>query len=238
MTFNYDDRTKTLFETDRTRKSIIWEIYKMFEENKATNSREFEETDHPRDKTGKFTKKNRGGIVELKTDTIGEYTGSREDYIKKVQDWYKNNLQGKSEISPILGKVYFYGSGFSETKHRSRSTPENLKYFPVIPEIIKKSKDVTQEDLKHPKKGVKCAYRIIGEAVAEDGKVKEIEIVILEDKGGNRFYTFDATKIISSSAHPCKKGGERGYIENIAYDYYDVNLIIRDTDKDVIELYI
>ena len=236
MVFNYDDRIKILFETDRTRKGIIWEIYQMFEENKATNSREFKEADHPRDEEGKFTKKNRGGIVELKTNTIGEYTGSREDYIKKVQDWYKNNLQGKSEISPILGKVSFYGSGFSETKHRSRSTPENLKYFPAIPEIIKKSKDVIQEDLKHYKPNVKCAYRIIGEAVAEDEKVKEI--VILEDTNNKRFYTFDATKIISSSAHPCKKGGERGYIENIAYDYYDVNLIVRDTDKEVIEPYI
>ena len=191
-----------LARSDGTPAGILQEFHKAFVEFKQLSNQDFKEAEHPRDEAGKFTDKGaktsttgtttssseekiKDGINKFKSD-VGVYGGNKKVYFKKFSKWFKKNISGETKPNPKLGTIYFYARGLEETLYHNWHTPDNLQYFPAIFKIIEQSENITQEPLKHPKQGIKCAYRIIKEFTD-----KQVEIVILEDsEGKKKFYTF------------------------------------------------
>lgn len=131
--------------------------------------------------------------VKISGKEFGEYTGDRKAYSKAFAKYYKDNIAGTSVFSPVLGEVKFFNSAIDETAHWNKLTPENLKYIVAVPEIIATSSNVTEEQVRHPKKNVVAAWRVNGQ-VDVDGDIRNVSVVVLEDSQHNRYYTFDARK--------------------------------------------
>lgn len=156
--------------------------------------------------------------VKISGKEFGEYTGDRKTYGKAFAKYYKDNIAGKSVISPVLGEVKFFNSAIDETKHWNKLTPENLKYIAAVPEIIATSRDVTEEAPKHTRKDdIVTFYRVRGN-VDINGNVKNIAVVIAEDRYGNKYYSLDA-KEKSSLTDTAVNGQALGELRSIsAYD--------------------
>ena len=155
--------------------------------------------------------------VKITGKEVGEYTGDRKAYFKAFAKYYKKHLAGKTVTSPVLGKVKFFASSINETEHHNQYTPENLKYIVAVPQIIKTSRDVTREDIKHYKKDVIAAWRIRGD-VDINGDIRNVSVVVLEDKQHNRYYTLDARKKITSADTAVNGRAEEVKSDNIAYE--------------------
>lgn len=164
--------------------------------------------------------------VKISGKEFGEYTGDRKAYGKAFAKYYKDNIAGTSVVSPVLGEVKFFNSAIDETIAKNISTPENLKYIAAVPQIIATSNDVTEEQVKHPKKDVIAAWRVNGQADI-DGDVRNVSVVVLEDSQHNRYYTFDARKE-KPQADTAVQGGLRGAKAETTY-----NNNITQTDGDV-----
>ncbi len=156
--------------------------------------------------------------VKISGKEFGEYTGDRKTYGKAFAKYYKDNIAGKSVISPVLGEVKFFNSAIDETEHWNKLTPENLKYIAAVPEIIATSRDVTEEAPKHTRKDdIVTFYRVRGN-VDINGNVKNIAVVIAEDRYGNKYYSLDA-KEKSSLTDTAVNGQALGELRSIsAYD--------------------
>ena len=178
---------------------------------------DFKEAERPRDKDGKFTDKGAGtsktktksktfkevkiisspdnsGLYHVTTKTVGKYKGDRKQYFKKVKSWYNENLKNKTIINEILGEITFSAKGIKETLYRNRKVPKNLKYFSAVVGILKHSKDITTEEIKHYKPGAIEVFRIKGKSVTEKTKdgIRKIEIIVIKYSNKIEFYTFDA----------------------------------------------
>jgi len=170
----------------------------------------------PRDDKGKFTDKpgisesktksktlkdvkiisspDNSGLYHITTKTVGKYKGNRKQYFRKVKNWYNENLKNKTITNEILGEITFSAKGIKETLYRNRKVPKNLKYFPAVLGILKHSKDITPEKIKHYKPGAIGAFKIKGKSVTEKTKdgIRKIKIIVIKYSNKIEFYTFDA----------------------------------------------
>lgn len=138
-------------------------------------------------------------IIKIKGKRIGRYKGDDKAFREAFRKYYKKHLTKKWEVNPVLGRVYFFNSSIDETESKNLPTIENLKYIVAIRKLLRTSKAVTDEPLKHHKKDILKAWRIKGTVMYNWEKPRLIEIVVLEDKQHKRYYTFDARKTKSKS---------------------------------------
>ena len=156
-------------------------------------------------------------IVKISGKEFGEYTGDKKAYEKAFIDYYKKNIGGTSVVSPVLGEVKFFNSAIDETQHWNRATPENLKYIAAVPEIIRTSSNVVEEQVKHPKKNIIAAWRVTSNVNA-DGDVRNVSVIILEDSQHNRYYTFDARQKIAPANTAVNGQVEGAQTDNSVYN--------------------
>ncbi len=131
-------------------------------------------------------------VVKITGKEIGE-CNDYLSYTMACKKYYKEKLAGKSIKNPLLGEIHFFMSAVDETIHQNKYTIENLKYIAAVAKIIKTSKAIKKEAIRHKKQNIISAWRIKGK-VSIKGKVRIIEIVILEDTFHRKYYTFDARK--------------------------------------------
>lgn len=137
-----------------------------------------------------FMKKNK------KNDVINISQKEWRDYhFEAFNLYFKNNLQGKSVINPVLGEIFFFKStGAKETIFRNRNDLFLLPYIIAIPSLLKISSDVIEEEIVHDKtaKGVTRLWRVKGKIKVEGKIIRAVEVIVLEDKEHIKYYTFDA----------------------------------------------
>lgn len=149
---------------------------------------------------GRFCGKSSSGKNEEKTNSpqsinitgeeLGPYTDIKDLRAKAVQ-WYKENLQGKYANNPVLGKVLFSRKGLEEFKAFS-ANPDKLKMVVALKRILDTSKDVKTEGLhKVRKDGAIRFHRVAAKVKIGNGEPKAINIIVWEDREGNKFYDLE-----------------------------------------------
>lgn len=221
--------------------------YLCLEISKVQNA-EFKESDHPRDKGGKFTA-GTGGVKEnivreeektsRKDDDKSQFVEISGDEIEDAGgfvEYYNKYLKGKKVTNPILGEIIFYGRHAKETINKNKKTPENLRFIAGIYKMLETSKDVVPEDLYKPRKDdIKKFYKVSGYIAIKGEEPRRVSVKIAEDINGKKYYTLDArtdeqkkslSTVTSLEAGLSKgnKANNLAYVYNVTQKYGDVNI--------------
>lgn len=144
-----------------------------------------DENDSHDPKNGQFTFKG----VSITGKELGEYKDIKE-LRQKAVDYYKANLQGKTETHPKLGEVIFSGKGLR--KFISSSADENkLKMVCAIRGIIKNGKYEGEEKPQHPRTDDIVKFHRISHLVHMGDTTYKVSVLIGEDSAGRKFYNLN-----------------------------------------------
>ncbi len=189
----------------------------------TSNDAEFERK-HPRDKDGRFGAGSEHKIT-IDRNLIGDCGADKKAYIKKAQQWYKNNLQGTSVNNPVIGTVNFYGRAFTETKDKNIKNINNLKYLPAVRGLIKHSRNVKAEIPKHARKDDVFKFHKITGTVIVDNHAKQMYVLVAEDNKGNKYYSYEIeeglTNISGNESHKTFSSNSITYPELIVNIFFE-----------------
>ncbi len=187
-------------EVDMRENGEDTEIDKILKD--GVEDEDFKESDHPRDKSGKFTSgsnstqspkeegsEKKSKPIEITGKEIGNYKDIKELQSKAIE-YYKTHLQGKTVENKDLGEVFFSRVGMNKFIS-SGADPNKLKMVVVLPDIIKYGKYEGAEKPKHDKNGTILKYHRVSNTVKMDGKNYKVSALIWEDRQGNKFYNLN-----------------------------------------------
>lgn len=157
---------------------------------------DFKESEHPRNKDGKFGSKNSSTKVSNSTSSLeitGEELGQYKDIKalrEKAINYYKTNLQGKTVHHPTLGEVLFSRKGIK--KFNNSSADENkIKMMPALEKIIKTGKYEGKEKPIHQRNDGIVLFHRVSQNVNMGGKSFKVSVLVGEDAAGNKFYNLN-----------------------------------------------
>ncbi len=156
----------------------------------------FEESKHPRDKSGRFGNGSgesggeRGASSGAKISLTGNELGSYRDVKElrqKAVDYYKEHLQGKPAHRDDIGEIQFTRKGMEKSRSFS-GNPDKLLMFPAIRDIIETGKLGKEEAIDHSRNDDIVAFIPISSTVDFKGKPREVEVLLGKDRKGNLYY--------------------------------------------------
>lgn len=237
-------------EVDMRENGEDTEIDKILKD--GVEDEDFKESDHPRDKSGKFTSgsnstqspkeegsEKKSKPIEITGKEIGNYKDIKE-LRQKAIDYYKKNLQGTYAHNKELGKIFFSGKGLH--KFISSSGEETkLKMIVILKNIIETGKEIIPEEPLHERKdGIVKFYRINNE-VKMDGKKYRTSALIGEDEQGNKFYNLNEDvdkwekRRSTLDAYPSQIGGKKDTSNNIITEKEH---FVKPQNEDFINLFV
>ena len=171
---------------------VSYKIIKGYEEIQISN--EFKESEHPRDKDGKFTSSSKGNFtsdegtksspIVVSGNELGNFTDIKEARLK-AKEYYKKHLQGK-----IIHKdgidIQFSRKGLKETI--LKSSFEKLNLIPYLEKFIKTGKMSEEVALKHDRKDGMISFRYIKNDFVINGNRQEYLVHIAKNVNGHWFY--------------------------------------------------
>lgn len=156
----------------------------------------FEESKHPRDKSGRFGKGrgessgergvSSGTEISLTGNELGSYRDVKE-LRQKAVDYYKEHLQGKPAHRDDIGEIRFTRKGMEKSRSFS-GNPDKLLMFPAIRDIIETGKLGREEAIDHSRNDDIVAFIPISSTVNFKGKPREVELLLGKDRNGNLYY--------------------------------------------------
>lgn len=156
----------------------------------------FEESKHPRDKSGRFGKGrgessgergvSSGTEISLTGNELGSYRDVKE-LRQKAVDYYKEHLQGKPAYRDDIGEIRFTRKGMEKSRSFS-GNPDKLLMFPAIRDIIETGKLGREEAIDHSRNDDIVAFIPISSTVNFKGKPREVELLLGKDRNGNLYY--------------------------------------------------
>lgn len=156
----------------------------------------FEESKHPRDKSGRFGKGrgessgergvSSGTEISLTGNELGSYRDVKE-LRQKAVDYYKEHLQGKPAHRDDIGEIRFTRKGMEKSRSFS-GNPDKLLMFPAIRDIIETGKLGREEAIDHSRNDDIVAFIPISSTVNFKGKLREVELLLGKDRNGNLYY--------------------------------------------------
>ena len=131
--------------------------------------------------------------IEITGNELGDYKDIKE-LRQKAVDYYKNNLQGKTVKHPELGEVLFSRKGRNKYEAFS-GNPGKLKMVVALSDIVSKGKYLGPENL-HKKRndGAIRFHRLQKNVKVGQEDQKSVQVIIWEDKNGNKFYDLELEK--------------------------------------------
>lgn len=131
--------------------------------------------------------------VEITGNELGDYKDIKE-LRQKAVDYYKSNLQGKTVKHPELGEVLFSRKGRNKYEAFS-GNPGKLKMVIALSDIVSKGEYLGPEDL-HKKRndGAIRFHRIQKDVQVGKDNPKSVQVIVWEDKNGNKFYDLEFPK--------------------------------------------
>lgn len=156
----------------------------------------FEESKHPRDKSGRFGKGrgessgergvSSGTEIFLTGNELGSYRDVKE-LRQKAVDYYKEHLQGKPAHRDDIGEIRFTRKGMEKSRSFS-GNQDKLLMFPAIRDIIETGKLGREEAIDHSRNDDIVAFIPISSTVNFKGKPREVELLLGKDRNGNLYY--------------------------------------------------
>ena len=145
---------------------------------------------------------------------------SKQEYKKlksiNVKQFYKQNLQGKEIINPVLGKILFTQKGLGETIHR---TKRNLHPFIcVLKDVVETGTcDGKLEKLYKPRKDRITGFYHIKNQIQLSFVIVNINVLIAQDQDGNKYYMFKKDPQGNLGEDKSSQRGPSGSINIVTY---------------------
>ncbi|MDR0676249.1 MAG: DUF2213 domain-containing protein [Elusimicrobiota bacterium] len=125
-------------------------------------------------------------VIKITGKELGEYKDIKELRDKSIE-YYRENLQGKSVENKELGKVLFSRKGLDKYKNASADT-NKLKMVVALKNIIENGEYLGEKKLYKKRDDGIVKFHRISKEVKLDNKTYKTEILISEDREGNKFY--------------------------------------------------
>ena len=170
----------------------------------------WEESQHKRDKNGKFAKQEESGIpIEIQGNELGSASMAPEELRARAIAYYKEHLAGTNIEHAELGKIEFSKSGFKKPVSFSADI-RKLKLFPFLPEIIKKGQVVSRESDKRERQNVDTFF-VLKSSVKMGGSQLNVRVSIRKDSNGNLYYDHVIAKPLANSTRLNESGLAKGH---------------------------
>ncbi|MDR0675814.1 MAG: DUF2213 domain-containing protein [Elusimicrobiota bacterium] len=203
-------------------------------------SNSFEESEHPRDKDGKFasgegSNKDDKKVIQITGKELGEYKDIKE-LREKAIEYYKDNLAGKKVKNETLGEINFSEKGFKKPISFS-ADEKKLLLFPYLQEIIINSKVIKEEKEKYNRDNIEKWFLLENKIKIKD-KEQNVRINIRQDNNGKLYYDHFIVKEKGfSPTYSSNAGGHKtltsknGIINNITQNEIEVNIFFVDDNE-------
>ncbi len=142
---------------------------------------EWNESEHPRDKNGRFS-----SSFSLSGKELGVYRDIKE-LREKAKSYYREHYQGKTLQRYGLGIVNFSRKGINETLSKG-SQETKIKLIPAIKDIILNGKIGEEINLKHPRKDDIVSFIPITHKVKMEEKEYNVGVLLGRDRRGHLYY--------------------------------------------------